>query len=233
MVDAPRRHTHETELMTYSSLACRSASSRLEAAFFDEGVLRQHSARVLSIDRPGYGEATPHKGRNLTTFAGENKESTLTFGGRIATALTYRLGCTGAAAPRLWRGSGWAVMRGAAAVVHSPVQLDHLRLWCAYPAQLLCFERAGDVEQVAMALGLHKLLVVGASVGATYALALAAYLPDRVQATLLLSPSGSTRECRICGLGHHEQQCKSGDLEIDAPQQRPACRRCRLLPFCS
>jgi pimeloyl-ACP methyl ester carboxylesterase len=51
---------------------------------------------------------------------------------------------------------------------------------------------AGDVEQVATALKLHQLLVVGSSVGATYALALAAYLPDRVQAMLLISPSGST-----------------------------------------
>jgi len=74
---------------------------------------------VLSIDRPGYGESSPHKGRNLTTFA-------------------------------------------------------------------------DDVEQVATALKLHKLLVAGTSVGATYALALAAYLPDRVQALLLISPSGST-----------------------------------------
>lgn len=48
------------------------------------------------------------------------------------------------------------------------------------------------MEQVATHLKLHKLLVVGSSVGATYALALAAYLPDRVQATLLISPSGST-----------------------------------------
>lgn len=50
------------------------------------------------------------------------------------------------------------------------------------------------MEQVATALKLHKLLVVGSSVGGTYALALAAYLPDRVQATLLISPSGSTGE---------------------------------------
>lgn len=48
------------------------------------------------------------------------------------------------------------------------------------------------MEQVATALKLHKVLVAGSSVGATYALALAAYLPDRVQATLLISPSGST-----------------------------------------
>lgn len=59
-----------------------------------------------------------------------------------------------------------------------------------FPATCLC--TAADVEQVAAALGLHRLLVVGSSVGATYALALAAYLPDRVQATLLISPSGST-----------------------------------------
>jgi len=91
----------------------------LESAFFDHGVLKENSIRVLSIDRPGYGESSPHKGRNLTTFA-------------------------------------------------------------------------DDVEQVATALKLHKLLVAGTSVGATYALALAAYLPDRVQALLLISPSGST-----------------------------------------
>jgi pimeloyl-ACP methyl ester carboxylesterase len=97
----------------------RSASSRLEAALFDEGVLREHSARVLAVDRPGHGESSPHPTRNLTTFA-------------------------------------------------------------------------ADVEEVAAALGLHRLLVVGSSVGATYALALAALLPDRVQATLLISPSGST-----------------------------------------
>jgi pimeloyl-ACP methyl ester carboxylesterase len=51
---------------------------------------------------------------------------------------------------------------------------------------------AADVEEVAAALRLHRLLVVGSSAGATYALALAALLPDRVQATLLISPSGST-----------------------------------------
>ena len=56
----------------------------------------------------------------------------------------------------------------------------------------MCLCTAADVEQVAVALGLHRLLVVGSSVGATYALALAALLPDRVQATLLISPSGST-----------------------------------------
>lgn len=49
----------------------RSASSRLEAALFDEGVLREHSARVLAVDRPGHGESSPHPTRNLTTFAGE------------------------------------------------------------------------------------------------------------------------------------------------------------------
>ena len=46
---------------------------------------------------------------------------------------------------------------------------------------------AADVEEVAAALKLHRLLVVGSSAGATYALALAALLPDRVQATLLIS----------------------------------------------
>ena len=58
------------------------------------------------------------------------------------------------------------------------------------PTVRLC--TAADVEEVAAALGLHRLLVVGSSVGATYALALAALLPDRMQATLLISPSGST-----------------------------------------
>ncbi len=50
------------------------------------------------------------------------------------------------------------------------------------------------MEEVAAALKLHKLLVAGTSVGATYALALAALLPERVQAVLLISPSGSTGE---------------------------------------
>jgi pimeloyl-ACP methyl ester carboxylesterase len=59
-------------------------------------------------------------------------------------------------------------------------------------SQWIGFRMPGDMEQVATALKLHKLLVVGSSVGATYALALAAYLPDRVQAALLISPSGST-----------------------------------------
>jgi pimeloyl-ACP methyl ester carboxylesterase len=52
----------------------RSASSRLEAALFDEGVLRDHSVRVLAVDRPGHGESSPHPTRNLTTFAGMQKD---------------------------------------------------------------------------------------------------------------------------------------------------------------
>ena len=58
--------------MMYSCrLHDRSASSRLEAGLFDEGVLREHSAHVLAVDRPGHGESSPHPTRNLTTFAGD------------------------------------------------------------------------------------------------------------------------------------------------------------------
>jgi pimeloyl-ACP methyl ester carboxylesterase len=61
--------------MTSCALCNRSASSRLEAAMFDEAVLRDHSVRVLAVDRPGHGESSPHPARNLTTFAGEHSAS--------------------------------------------------------------------------------------------------------------------------------------------------------------
>ena len=69
---AQRTHTDTCDNVENDAVVMhrRSASSRLEAALFDEGVLREHSLRLLAVDRPGHGESSPHPSRNLTTFAG-------------------------------------------------------------------------------------------------------------------------------------------------------------------
>jgi pimeloyl-ACP methyl ester carboxylesterase len=62
-------------------------------------------------------------------------------------------------------------------------------------------DHAGDVEQLADALGLGRFAVVGVSTGAPYALACARALPDRVRvaaAVSSLSPVGLDGGVRVC-----------------------------------
>lgn len=47
----------------------RTSGSRLESAVLDPAVLQELSIRVISVDRPGNGQSSPHANRTFTSFA--------------------------------------------------------------------------------------------------------------------------------------------------------------------
>ena len=52
------------------SLWHRALGSRLESAVLDSAVLADLEIRVVSFDRPGYGQSSPHANRSIATFVG-------------------------------------------------------------------------------------------------------------------------------------------------------------------
>ena len=57
---------------------------------------------------------------------------------------------------------------------------------------------SGDVEELAVALRLEKVVVATTGGGAPYALGVASYVPERVQGMLLISPllsAGAVLQC--------------------------------------
>ena len=48
----------------------RPSSSRLQSGFLNAAVLAEQSIRVISVDRPGYGQSSPHRTSTVESFAG-------------------------------------------------------------------------------------------------------------------------------------------------------------------
>lgn len=53
----------------------RSLGSRLESAVLNSAVLEELKIRVVSFDRPGYGQSSPHTNRSLASFAGVDSDA--------------------------------------------------------------------------------------------------------------------------------------------------------------
>ena len=51
-------------------LVCRPSGSRLESGLLNAAVLAEQSIRVISVDRPGYGQSSPNSIMSIASFAG-------------------------------------------------------------------------------------------------------------------------------------------------------------------
>jgi pimeloyl-ACP methyl ester carboxylesterase len=197
------------------SYECRPSSSRLESGLLSAAVLAEQSIRVVSVDRPGYGQSSPNRNVSIESFAGlhATAHNAVVAEKTSCWCSTIRLSVSDAV-PHTRRGSLplalWHCMAeidpGPSLKITAVPRLNpdssiHLNPVTILNVETLVFCATADVEDLAVALRLEKVVVASTGGGAPYALGVASFVEHRVQGLLLISPvwsAGAPARNRFC-----------------------------------